>query len=48
MPKLLLAPAQQGWPLFAALLVALLQFQEPCLRVADITDSVRSLYKVTS
>lgn len=32
MPKLLLAPNQAGWPLYGALLVALLRFLEPYLR----------------
>jgi CCR4-NOT transcription complex subunit 1 len=45
MPKLLLAPQQAGWPLFEALLVALLVFLEPALRGADLSDGLRCLYK---
>lgn len=47
MPKLLMAPQQQGWALFEALLVALLRFLEPHLRTANIPESIRTLYKGT-
>lgn len=45
MPKLV--NDQQGWPHFQRLLIALLRFLEPYLRNAELTDSVRLLYKGT-
>lgn len=45
MPKLV--NDQQGWPHFQKLLIALLRFLEPYLRNAELTDSVRLLYKGT-
>ena len=45
MPKLV--TDQQGWPHFQKLLIALLRFLEPYLRNAELTDSVRLLYKGT-
>ncbi len=45
MPRMLTAPLAAGWPLFAGLLVALLRFLEPHLRVAELTDSLKQLYK---
>ena len=45
MPKLV--TDQQGWPHFEKLLIALLRFLEPYLRNAELTDSVRLLYKGT-
>ena len=47
MPKLLLATGQNGWPHFQKLLVALLQFLEPYLRNAELTESIRLMYKGT-
>jgi CCR4-NOT transcription complex subunit 1 len=47
MPKMLMAPQQQGWALFEALLVALLRFLEPHLRTATIPEAIRALYKGT-
>jgi CCR4-NOT transcription complex subunit 1 len=47
MPKLLLATGQNGWPHFQKLLIALLQFLEPYLRNAELTDSIRLMYKGT-
>lgn len=38
---------QQGWAPFHRLLIALLRFLEPYLRNAELTDSVRLLYKGT-
>ena len=45
MPKLVNDPV--GWPFFQKLLIALLRFLEPYLRNAELTDSVRLLYKGT-
>ena len=47
MPKLLLASGQNGWPHFQKLLTALLQFLEPFLRNAELTESIRLMYKGT-
>lgn len=47
MPKLLMAQQAQGWILFEALLVALLRFLEPYLRTADLSESIRHMYKGT-
>jgi CCR4-NOT transcription complex subunit 1 len=47
MPRLLMAPQQGGWQLFEALLVGLLQFLEPGLRAAELTEPLRLLYKGT-
>merc|ERR1711934_701875 len=38
---------QNGWPHYQKLLIALLQFLEPYLRSADLTDSIRLIYKGT-
>eukprot|EP01064_Diplonema_japonicum_P022359 TRINITY_DN3206_c1_g1_i1.p1 TRINITY_DN3206_c1_g1~~TRINITY_DN3206_c1_g1_i1.p1 ORF type:complete len:2330 (+),score=775.33 TRINITY_DN3206_c1_g1_i1:81-6992(+) len=46
MPKLLLKN-QEGWPHFQRLLVDLLKFLEPWLRQAELSDSIRLLYKGT-
>ncbi|KAG2489762.1 hypothetical protein HYH03_011713 [Edaphochlamys debaryana] len=45
MPRILTAPLASGWPLFAGLLIALLRFLEPYLRVADLAESIKQLYK---
>ncbi|KAG2431214.1 hypothetical protein HXX76_009742 [Chlamydomonas incerta] len=45
MPRVLTAPLASGWPLFASLLIALLRFLEPYLRAADLSESVKQLYK---
>lgn len=45
MPKLV--NDNVGWPFFQKLLIALLRFLEPYLRNAELTDSVRLLYKGT-
>lgn len=45
MPKLV--GVEKGWPFFQQLLISLLRFLEPYLRQAELTDSVRLLYKGT-
>ncbi|KXZ45953.1 hypothetical protein GPECTOR_49g537 [Gonium pectorale] len=45
MPRVLTAQLASGWPLFAGLLIALLRFLEPYLRAADLSDSIKQLYK---
>ncbi|EFJ39979.1 hypothetical protein VOLCADRAFT_108387 [Volvox carteri f. nagariensis] len=45
MPRVLTAPLASGWPLFASLLIALLRFLEPYLRAADLSESIKQLYK---
>jgi len=47
MPKLLMAKAQRGWPLFQRLLADLFKFLEPYLRGAELTEPIRLLYKGT-
>jgi len=47
MPKLLLASGQNGWPHFQKLLLALLQFLEPYLHNAELTEPIRLMYKGT-
>lgn len=47
MPKLLMSPAQKGWPLVQRLLVDLFKFMEPYLRNAELGESVHFLYKGT-
>ena len=45
MPRLV--SDNRGWPHFQRLLISLLRFLEPYLRQAELTDSVRLLYKGT-
>ncbi|PNG99248.1 CCR4-NOT transcription complex subunit 1, partial [Tetrabaena socialis] len=45
MPRVLTAQLASGWPLFASLLIALLRFLEPYLRAADLSESIKQLYK---
>lgn len=47
MPPLLMASDQSGWPPYVQLLLSQLQFLEPFLRHAELTDVVRLLYKGT-
>merc|ERR1719183_1201653 len=47
MPKLLMAKAQRGWPLFQRLLADLFKFLEPFLRGAELNEPIRLLYKGT-
>ena len=47
MPPLLTARDQVGWPTYVTLLLAQLQFLEPFLKHAELTDVVRLLYKGT-
>lgn len=49
MPKLLLlkGQGQAGWPSFQYLLVELFKFLEPYLRNAELSESIRLLYKGT-
>jgi len=47
MPKLLMAKAQRGWPLFQRLLADLFKFLEPYLRGAELNEPIRLLYKGT-
>ena len=47
MPPLLTAREQVGWPTYVTLLLAQLQFLEPFLKHAELTDVVRLLYKGT-
>jgi len=47
MPRLLMAPAAAGWPLYEAMLVGLLHFLEPALRAAELAEPLRLLYKGT-
>lgn len=37
----------QGWPMFKRLLVELLRFLEPYLRIPELTEPIRLLYKGT-
>ena len=45
MPRLLAPGGGAGWSAAAALVAALLRFQEPYLRTAEMSDAVRLLYK---
>eukprot|EP01117_Protostelium_nocturnum_P004885 TRINITY_DN1770_c0_g1_i1.p1 TRINITY_DN1770_c0_g1~~TRINITY_DN1770_c0_g1_i1.p1 ORF type:complete len:1948 (-),score=339.96 TRINITY_DN1770_c0_g1_i1:159-6002(-) len=47
MPKLLLFKMQKGWNLLQRLIVDLLRFLEPFLKNAEMTESIRLLYKGT-
>ena len=47
MPPLLTARKQVGWPTYVTLLLSQLQFLEPFLKHAELTDVVRLLYKGT-
>jgi CCR4-NOT transcription complex subunit 1 len=47
MPKLLMAKAQRGWPLFQRLLADLLKFLQPHLSHAELSEPIRLLYKGT-
>mmetsp|Transcript_10455 Transcript_10455/g.28626 ORF Transcript_10455/g.28626 Transcript_10455/m.28626 type:complete len:1846 (+) Transcript_10455:184-5721(+) len=47
MPPLLMARDQAGWPTYITLLLSQLQFLEPFLKHAELTDVVRLLYKGT-
>lgn len=47
MPKLLLSKQQKGWPIFQTLLVELFKFLEPHLRNAELSESIRYMYKGT-
>lgn len=46
MPAMLNQAGNQGWPAFEGLLRGMLRFLEPYLRNAQLTVSVRNLYKV--
>lgn len=47
MPPLLVAPDQAGWPMYIQLVLSQLQFLEPFLKNAELTDVIRLLYKGT-
>lgn len=47
MPKLLMAKAQRGWPLFQRLLADLLKFLQPHLTQTELSEPIRLLYKGT-
>ena len=47
MPPLLMAQDQVGWPMYIQLVLSQLQFLEPFLKNAELTDVVRLLYKGT-
>uniref|UniRef100_A0A7S3VNL4 CCR4-NOT transcription complex subunit 1 n=1 Tax=Dunaliella tertiolecta TaxID=3047 RepID=A0A7S3VNL4_DUNTE len=47
MPRLLRSPQAQGWALYEGLLLALLRFMEPYLRVADLSAAMRAMYTGT-
>jgi len=47
MPKLLMAKAQRGWPLFQRLLADVFKFLEPFLGGAELNEPIRLLYKGT-
>lgn len=47
MPPLLMAPDQAGWPVYIQLVLSQLQFLEPFLKNAQLSDVVRLLYKGT-
>ncbi len=46
MPAMLNQANNRGWPAFEGLLRGMLRFLEPYLRNAQLTVSVRNLYKV--
>lgn len=46
MPAILYQAGNRGWPAFEGLLRGMLRFLEPYLRNAQLTASVRDLYKV--
>eukprot|EP00658_Telonema_sp_P-2_P000301 TRINITY_DN10108_c0_g1_i15.p2 TRINITY_DN10108_c0_g1~~TRINITY_DN10108_c0_g1_i15.p2 ORF type:complete len:375 (+),score=114.25 TRINITY_DN10108_c0_g1_i15:157-1281(+) len=47
MPKLLMAKAQRGWPMFQRLLADLLKFLQPHLSQTELSEPIRLLYKGT-
>jgi CCR4-NOT transcription complex subunit 1 len=47
MPPLLMAQDQAGWPVYVQLVLSQLEFLEPFLKNAELTDVVRLLYKGT-
>jgi CCR4-NOT transcription complex subunit 1 len=47
MPKLLMAKAQRGWPLFQRLLADLLKFLQPHFTQTELSEPIRLLYKGT-
>ena len=47
MPQLLLVKNQKGWPYMHRLLMALIGFLHPFLKHAQLSDSIRRLYKGT-
>lgn len=47
MPPLLMIPDQSGWPTYIQLLLSQMQFLEPFLKHAELTDVIRLLYKGT-
>src|SRR4051812_20526376 len=51
LPKLILAPEQQGWPLLHTLLLDVLKFMKPFLVPStggsSMTDAIRMFYKGT-
>lgn len=47
LPRLLVDHNRQGWPLLQRLLNAMLKFLEPFLRTAELTETVRLLYRGT-
>ena len=47
LPRILQTPHSRGWALYQRLLVSLLEFMEPYLRHAELTEPIRLLYKGT-
>ena len=47
LPRLLVDHNRRGWPLLQKLLTAVLKFLEPSLRGAELTETVRLLYRGT-
>jgi len=47
MPKLLLTKGNKGWPFFQRLVVDLLKFLAPFLKSAEMSESIRFLYRGT-
>ena len=47
LPRLLTDHNRKGWPLLQKLLTAMLKFLEPFLRQAELTETVRLLYRGT-
>jgi len=47
LPRVLQTPHSRGWALYQRLLVSLLEFMEPYLRHAELTEPIRLLYKGT-